>query len=380
MKNIVLGCDPLLAPLTGIGKYTRSLAIGLEQHQYVNELELFAHGKFFQRSLVDDCNNTKIETSSVQVQPSLLQRLRIKLGQSNLATSVYSKVMPYAERYALRHHQECLFHSPNFLLPNFSGKKVVTIHDLSTLKFPEFHPASRVSLVNNAISNSLELADHIITDSRFIRDELINEYSVAKSKVSAVHLGVDDCFYPRTEQECQETLEKYHVQYKNYFLFVSTIEPRKNVVNLLAAYEKYRASVKQPLPLLMIGGKGWQSEKEHSKISQLEQKGYVSYLGYVPESALPVLYAGAKGLLFPSLYEGFGLPVAEALQSGVQVLTSKNSSMVEFSPGTSVFVEPRSVTDIADGIVKLHEDGQQVEARFDWQNTVNKTIEVYKKI
>lgn len=374
--KVVLGCDPLLAPLTGIGHYTQQLGAELIKSDQVNKLELFAHGKFYGHELLLGSENP---AGSQKVNGTLWTALRSNLASSNLAVSLYSKFIPLIEKRALRHKGEYVFHSPNFMLPSHGGKRIVTIHDLSTIVHPEFHPSSRVKLVNNAIEQSVRYADHIITDSEYIKRQLCETFALSPGKVTSIHLGVSDQYFPRNAALCSSVISTYGLVYKQFLLFVSTIEPRKNVLRLLQAFQLYRESNNEGLPLVLIGGYGWNNEEEHKKIRELEAKGWIKYLGYVKQSDIPFLYAASKGLIFPSLYEGFGLPVAEAMQSGTSVVTSENSAMSEFSAEEVYQVNPHDVESIKDGIVSLVQSQTQSKpVIFDWSSCVKSTIDVYR--
>ncbi len=375
--KVILGCDPLLAPLTGIGHYTKQLGAGLLRSNQIEALELFAHGKFYGHELLIE-SDAPAPVEPKQVKSKIWSALRGNLARSNAAVSLYSKLMPIIEKRALQNKGEYVFHSPNFLLPNHGGKRIVTIHDLSTVVHPEFHPSSRVKLVNNAIEQSVKYADHIITDSEFIKRQLCEIFALSPGKVTPIHLGVSDQYFPRNQSQCTSVLKKYGLAYKQFLLFVSTIEPRKNLLRLLQAFQLYRESNNGGGPLVLIGGPGWNNDEEHKKIRELEAKGWVKYLGYVKQSDIPFLYAASKGVVFPSLYEGFGLPVAEALQSGTSVVTSENSSMSEFSGEETYQVNPYDVESIKNGIVALvHNQNLPKPVIFDWKSSVKSTIAVY---
>jgi len=374
--RVILGCDPLLASLTGIGNYTQQLGLGLLEHNKVKELALFAHGKFYNHELLFDA---KVSDEPQNVNRGIFAGLRSNLARSSIAVSLYSKLIPIIERHALRNKADYVFHSPNFLLPNHCGKRIVTIHDLSTMVHPEFHPPSRVNLVNNAIEHSVKYADHIITDSEFIKRQICEGFGLSSKRVTAIHLGVSKDYHPRTKEQCTQVLSTYGLKYKDFLLFVSTIEPRKNILCMLKAYSLYREKHPNGLPLILIGGTGWNSEKEHKLIKSLEHRGWVKYLGYVRQLHVPILYAGSKGLIFPSLYEGFGLPVAEAIQSGVPVITSKNSAMSEFSDNNCLLIEPFDIVEFSSKIKELSESNFVIRPKkFDWGKTINKTLSTYK--
>lgn len=380
--KVILGCDPLLAPLTGIGQYTNELAKGLNKSTEIDCLKFFAHGKFYTEDIIqiEGCESTKNFDSPSSL--NFFGKLRATLSKSGLMVSAYGKMIPIFEKYKLKEYKNCILHSPNFILPEFEGKKVVTIHDLSTVKFPEFHPKARVNFVNQAIDKSIKSAAHIITDSEFIKSELIRDFCVKEDSISAIHLGVNDTFYPRKQEQCAHILEHYKLDYSNYFLFVSTIEPRKNLLRLLTAFENYRKKNQQGIPLIIIGSEGWNSAEEHKKIKELVSKGWVKYFGYVPQAHLPIIYSGAKAMLFPSLYEGFGLPVAEALQSGIHVMTSVNSSMSEFAKYNTLLVNPFDIDDIEKNIYQLSQcSNKNITIQyFDWRKTCDDVIAVYKKL
>ncbi|WP_100912590.1 glycosyltransferase family 4 protein [Pseudoalteromonas spongiae] len=384
--KVILGCDPLLAPLTGIGNYTQQIAKGLASSERVDEFKLFAHGKFFSDDIYAD---NKIDTVSIANSSTLLAQARSSLAKSELAVSIYSKVVPLIEKVKLTGYQDFVFHSPNFILPNFSGRKIVTIHDLSTLKFPQFHPASRVKFVNAAIERAVKSAEHFITDTEFIRNELIHDFALPAEKVSAIPLAASKHYSVKSEGECTQVLSRFDLHYRGFFLFVSTIEPRKNLMAILEAMEAYASLNKHYFPLVIVGGKGWNSDAIHTKIEHLQRKGVVRYFGYVEQHYLEVLFSSAKALVFPSQYEGFGLPVLEAMQSGTPVLTSCDSAMSEVVGQAGILVQHEDPNDIKQGLVKLSYDdgfvtsitrkGLHRASEFSWKKTVEKTLDVYEK-
>jgi glycosyltransferase involved in cell wall biosynthesis len=387
--RIILGCDPLLMPLTGIGHYTRQIGCGLANNEEVEILKLFAHGSFFSAELLKAADDNETNGHK-EVKLGWLAKLRMTLAASKTVVKLYQLVTPHIMGFALRNHSEYIFHSPNFSLPPFGGKKIVTIHDLSTIRFAHCHPPARVQFVNQAIRDSVNEADHIITDSQLVKDEIIEYFSVVESKVTVIPLGADASFHPRTAKHCHQVLSVNQLEYNRYFLFVSTLEPRKNIENLLTAYQYYRHHTPNGLPLVLVGGKGWNSDAIHLKVQSLIAKGWVKYLGYVPQYQVPVLYSGARALLFPSTYEGFGLPVLEAMQSGTAVLTSKNSAMAEITLDSAILVAPEDVSQMATFIEALAQDDQLLETlvskgleratHFSWQKSVSDTLSVYQRI
>jgi len=377
-------------PLTGIGHYTQQIGQGLLSAECVKDFKLFAHGKFFNQSLLKGKPLSVLSKDDVVQEPNLFARTRIRLAFSPFTVKTYQTIFPYIEKWSLRHANDSLFHAPNFMLPNFEGRKVATIHDLSTLRFPQHHPKARVDFVNHAINHALEHAVHIITDSDFIRSELIDLLGADSSKVTTVHLSADPVFKPRTKDLCELTLNKYDLNFEGYFLFVSTIEPRKNLHNLLQSFINYRAQSPHGLPLVIVGGDGWHNDSLLHTIKELQHKGWVKRLGYVPQADMPVLFSGGKALLFPSTYEGFGLPVLESMQSGLPVLTSTNSSMSEIIDDCGLLVDKDDVEGMTQNIISLAENtdllsqlsqmGLGKARSFSWDKCVKDTIGVYKSV
>jgi glycosyltransferase involved in cell wall biosynthesis len=337
--------------------------------------------------LADTSQSPSINNDKTQA-PSLFSQARTRLSPSPMVVKTYQTVFPYIEKWTLRDSSASFFHASNFMLPNFEGRKVATIHDLSTLRFPQHHPKARVDFVNHAINHALEHADHIITDSDFIKSELIDMLVADSSKLTTVPLGAEPGFKPRSKEVCETTLRKYDLNFEGYFLFVSTIEPRKNLHNLLQSFIHYRDKNPYGLPLVIVGGDGWHNSSLLNTIDDLQHKGWVKRLGYVPQADMPILFSGGKALLFPSTYEGFGLPVLEAMQSGLPVLTSKMSSMSEIIEDCGLLVDKDDVEGMTEGIVSLAENKDLttrlsqkgiIRARFfSWEKCVRDTLAVYR--
>ena len=274
------------------------------------------------------------------------------------------------------------------MLPDFPGRRVVSILDLSTYRYPEHHPEARVRFVNQHIEKSIKHADHIITISNLVKGEIVERFRYPEERITVTYLGADDSFRPLSENEFLEDSQTLKLVYKGYFLFVSSIEPRKNLDRLLNAYIAYRNSCStEPLPLIVTGIPGWKSHNLHSRLKQLQTQSDVRYLGYVDQSLLPTLMAGARALLYPSLYEGFGLPVLEAMQSGTAVITSQETAMAEIGGDAVLQVDPQNTGAMAEAIASLASDEEAVNAlsrkgteqakQFSWQRCAEQTLAAY---
>ena len=392
--RLVMGGESLEGPLTGIGQYTYHLAKGILASPDIEDLKFQVHGKLREpESLMAACGNSvsgvRPPSAKLSIPNQLLGKARSIAGRSNLAVELYRRLMPRLERYTLRHYLKSdIYHSPNYILPEFPGKTVVSILDLSTYRYPEHHPQARVQFVNGHIERAVKTADHIITISEFVKAEIIERFQVPESRITVTYLGADSRFRPMSEPEFNEQASGLGLGYKDYFLFTSSIEPRKNLDRLLDAYLAYRAeSTEHPLPLIITGNPGWKSQHTHERLQLLQSKGFVKYLGHVEQQILPVLVAGARAVLYPSLYEGFGLPIIEAMQSGTATMTSRGTSMEEISGDASLLVNAIDVAEMADAITSLANQpestallgsrGLDNAKAFSWANCANQTIEAY---
>lgn len=209
-------------------------------------------------------------------------------------------------------------------------------------------------------------------------------------KVSSVYLGVEPCFRPYTYAECRTVLQKYALEYKQFNLVVATIEPRKNFEGIIKAFNELPISLKKAYPLIIVGDKGWLSEEIHNAINQLIEAGYAQRLGYVDDADLPMLYAAAALFIYPSFYEGFGLPVLEAMASGTCVLTANNSSLSEVAGQACMQVDAHSTAQLTEAWHALLSDealreeyaqlGVEQAKTFTWEKCVKETIEIYENV
>jgi O-antigen biosynthesis alpha-1,3-rhamnosyltransferase len=282
-----------------------------------------------------------------------------------------------------------LYHEPTYLLLNERIPAVVTVHDLSFVHFPETHPAGRVRVLNRRLPRSLALARAVITDSLAVREEIIAHYNLPAEKVHAIPLGVSPRFRPRSAVELAPALQRLELVAGNYLLSVGTLEPRKNLVRTVRAYSSLPVDLRRRFPLVIVGAVGWHESAIVKELEPLAQSGEARVLSYVSDDLLPLLYAGARAVLYPSLYEGFGLPIAEAMASGAPALTSNAGCMRELAEGAAVLVEPMDVASIAQAMRRLLEDhselarlrtaGLERAEQLTWRRCAEETLRVYRQ-
>lgn len=381
--KIIISIDPIRFPLTGIGRYTYELIRHLKQHDAIADLAYFSG-----RRIVDELP-TKNQTS-VGVGDAGFSTLKRWVQRNPVASEAYRQLLPFIQRHALKDYADYLYHGPNFYLPATPGLKVATFHDLSPFTWAHCHPPERVRFMQKEIGRTLKTADALITDSEHTRKELAEYFSWPIERIHTVPLASSPEFFPREAHEVQQVLAKYGLKPGQYSLYVGTIEPRKNLIALLDAYSRLPINLRQRWPLILAGYKGWQSDAIHARIHQSEREGWARYLGFTPAEHLPLLYSGARLFVFPSHYEGFGLPVLEAMSSGVPVVCSNSSSLPEVVGDVALMTAPDDVAGFTALLRRGLEDdnwrsqasalGIDRAALFSWAGCAQATTDVYRSV
>lgn len=377
--KVILNVDAITGPLTGIGNYANQLACKLPSNPEIEEFKLYSSHQWIKDS--DHALKANQTLASLRKNiPLKGTALKLYTWQKNLWFKNKSK--PFAKDYIL--------HSPNYLLMPFDGPCVTTIHDLSFIRYPETHPKERVSLLEKELPKSIQQADAIITDSEYIKMEVQQILNVPEEKIHVVPLGVSKDFYPHTDIQNKPVLKKYKLDNLKYLLAVATLEPRKNLNSLIDAYLLMPKKTRQEYKLVIVGAKGWLSKNLLKRIELLVSRGDIISLGYIHSEDLPHIYSASYGFVLPSLYEGFGLPILEAMAAGIPVLTSTASSLPEVAAGAAILTNANDIEDISSGMIKLIEDhqwrksaiiqGRNRANEYTWDNCINNTIKVYRHI
>ena len=376
--KVILSVDALQPTLTGVGRYALELARRLKTDSRVEDVRYWHLHQW-----IDDVDGLLVDGGrgrNRKWKPS-------RLVKNDYTVSLHRRWCSYRAAREINRTPDWIFHSPNFTLPAFSGKCVVTIHDLSAFRYPDFHPCDRVELMHREVPVALHRAEHIIAVSEFTRREIADYFGVADARITAIPNGVGSTFRPRAVEDVAPMLGKHGLVHGTYVLFVGTIEPRKNVLQLLRAYSSLEPSTRAKLPLVLAGAQGWNSEEVHDAIRIAEGEGWARYLGYLPDEEVSALLSGALCFVYPSLYEGFGLPVLEAMASGIPVVTSIGSAMAEVANGAALLIDPNDVRSITEGMRAAIEDsswralaasrGVEVARAYTWKNTVKRTVDLY---
>ncbi len=285
-----------------------------------------------------------------------------------------------------------LTHFFNYIVPpGVNGKTVVTVHDMVYKAFPETVRARTKYMLDTGLKRSMKRADIIVTDSEFSKSEILKYFPQHEAKIRVVPCGVDlrkfrPCETPERIPEVKKSLEIEG----DYFLYLGTIEPRKNLERLIEAYHAFTQKVSDAPKLVLAGGKGWLYDSIFAKVKELKLDKQVIFTKYVPTADMNSLMCGALAFVFPSIYEGFGMPPLEAMACGVPVLASGEASLPEVTGDCAVICDAFSVESITDGLYRLYSDenlrrdlsrrGLERAQTFTWENSAEILYNVYREL
>jgi alpha-1,3-rhamnosyl/mannosyltransferase len=379
--NVLFGADAIRYPLTGIGRYAYELGSRLPGATGIESVRYFRDGGVH---------------SGLPKRPDIGRTERAGVGLRRLAGSLpmlaeaYHRFAVVLQERSLREFRDYVFHGPNYYLPVHSGPCVATFHDLSVFKWPDCHPAARVRHMQKELPRAIKRAQVLLTDSEFTRQEVSAYFGWPLNRIVVAPLAASSDYHPMAPAEAAPVLSRWGLCFGAYSLFVGTLDPRKNIDLLLDAYERMPNLLRGRIPLVVAGFEGWKSEKTIARLRAGERAGWARYLGFVDETSLPSLYAGARVFLYPSRYEGFGLPVLEAMAAGGPVICSDAASLPEVTGGTdgAVLVASGDADAFYDALIRALEDdawcenardrGLERAKHFSWDKTVSATLTAYK--
>lgn len=393
--KIGIDCRSILNPekgeAGGVGHYVYQLVRHLLQIDKKNEYVLFFDQKIKDKKLK-------------------------KFSQENVKTVfhpfyLYSQFVPpqFSTRLydaAIEKENLDVFHLPR--LPHsprkIKTKSVLTIHDLSVFRLPKIFSEKEINNERNKLSLALSFVDRVIAVSKSTQKDLSELFNFSPEKIDVIYHGLDERFLKRkTEKEIEEVKEKYNIK-NNYILFLSPLENRKNICRIVQAFDLLKEEIKKDpqkfssvlgknknIQLVLAGKPGSAQNKIKNKINISSHKEDIILANYVQPDNLGALFAGAKVFVFPSLYEGFGLPIIEAMSANIPIITSNLSSMPEIAgAGNAIFVDPYQVTEISQALIdllsqpalrdKIIANYQSKIKEYNWRKTAEKTLEVYKEL
>ncbi len=383
MKIVFDGTPVCPEQLTGIGMHEKEICRALIKLHPENEYT-------FNYFSLKDCAGKKQRMKAYEADN--VRTKSFPLLTDGMYKLIYG-IVPIPYKW-LFHGKPNITHFFNFIIPpGVKGKKLCTVHDLAFRRYPETVALKTRKMLEYRLGSTVKKADHIFVVSEFTKQELAELYNVPESKMTVLYAGVDFDMYKRIErsEKTDALLDKAGVSDGDYFFYLGTLEPRKNLTRLMGAYAdtvKRLTAEGKKAPDLVLGGKaGWYYGEIFDRMEKEGISGKVKRLGYISDEEKSIFYARAKAFVFPSLYEGFGMPVAEAMACGTPVLTSNVASLPEVTGGNAVECDPLSESSIADGLYslstdeglcrKLSEEGEAWSKRFTWEASAEKMYRVY---
>jgi glycosyltransferase involved in cell wall biosynthesis len=380
--RVVINGLAALKPKTGVGHHVANLAASLAATSSDDVFTLYPGRRM--AAVVRRLNRPPTATGPTRrPNPGLVSR---GLGFAKATAKAASRFhfAAYTRTFGFD-----LYHEPNFVPFPSDLPTVVTVHDLSVIRFPDWHPADRVRSHEKRFASGLCQAVHVIVVSETVRREVIALLGVPADRVTAVPNGVGPAFRPLPAAEVEAVRARLGLP-QRYYLCVGTIEPRKNVGTAMRAFADLPAEVRESCPLVLVGPWGWRSDAERAYFEGVGRDRGIRHLGYVADADLPALYAGAAGLVYPSHYEGFGLPPLEMLACGGAVLASTADAVREVCGSYAALIEPEDLSGWRSAMLRLATDAEFRDglrrggiahaARFTWERVAEETAAVYRHV
>jgi glycosyltransferase involved in cell wall biosynthesis len=343
---------------TGVGRYTMCLLDNLCE-QYANKAEFILFG-------LKETPPSLAAHDNIQIAPE-------SAPHSGLRAHIWEQV---CFPLALRNYNIDVLHTPAGAPPISNIPSVTTIHDISPISHPEWFSKRYVALYRLLTAHTARTTDQIITVSKFARDEIAERYPKTRKRIVSIYNGV-------TERDWGAGKEVDVLLDREYFLFVGAMNPRKNLQTLIESYRVYRNRTDDPIELVLAG-----PDRDVFASSNLPRTAGVRTFGFVPEDQLVWLYRNATAFVFPSLYEGFGLPIIEAMSAGTPVITSDRGAMAEVAGDAALLVDPNNATALANALLRVTTDpiirdnlasrGPVRASEFTWRRAAERTMEVYQ--
>lgn len=371
--RVAIDVSPAVHHRAGLGRYAQELTAALldapSEHEYV----AFYHQRA--GAQVDPpLDRLPHLTTSLSVKP---WRMRALLG--HLTGLAEDRLLPGID----------LFHATDHLLPRLNRVKTVfTLHDLIFRLYPETHKPLNRWFLTRAMPQFLRSANAVIAVSKNTKRDAVRFYDLDEAKIHVIYEGVNPRFCPAPAEDVAR-VRRTHGLPERFILSLGTFEPRKNLTVLLEAYQ-HLLDQGSELRLVIAGKKGWLYRGFFERLHDLGLEDQLVFPGFVPEADLPALYSAAEMFVFPSLYEGFGLPVLEAMACGTAVVSSNAASLPEVAGDAALMVDPHSVGDLVQAISTLSENenlrqeleakGQRQAKKFSWEKTARETLDVYQSV
>jgi len=383
MFKVCLDATPIRDKPSGVGVYTLNLIKALDQLQ---ESENFKLDIYFQPTFKNWLSrNFSANTAIKSYSPHCLP---IPVTVTNALMKFPNPLLAYFARSLDR--PDVVHGTDHFVYPHPTSRNIMTIHDLTFVKYPDYVPTI-VKTYLDRIKNCLKFTDAIITFSENTKRDLVELLKSDPDKIYVTYQASRYHIDYLTHQQIEEL--KVSVSYdftKPYFLFVSTLEPRKNVIGLIQAFDYLKQNYKIEHQLILIGQTGWKYQPILDMINQSPYRTEIHRLNYLSDDLVALFYTQAEAFIYPSFYEGFGLPVLEAMTLGAPVITSNSSSLPEITGDSAFLINPNDSMELAEAMLNLIRDrvlrdnlifkGKEQANKFSWEKTAQATLNVYRSI
>jgi alpha-1,3-rhamnosyl/mannosyltransferase len=378
--RVIVNQSTALGAKTGIGHYTFQVLRGVKELAADDSFEVFPPtwwGKVQRLAVSLRPGSNQFEASTWKT--ALSNRLR-RLGEHTL--NGYLRLANWWKKYDL-------YHEPNSIPLPSTIPTVATMHDLSALLHPQWHPADRVRFFERGLESGLKQCRHLLAVSEFTRREVIRVLNFPAERISCTPLGVRPDLHPLPAEKVAPAVRHMGLP-PQYLLFVGTLEPRKNPLLLMRAYCDLPAAVRERCPLVLAGSWGWNAGEFAAYYQDEARRRGVVHLGYVPDQDLAAIYGAARALVFPSFYEGFGLPPLEMMACGGAVLASTAASVVEVVGRKAHLLAPDDFAGWRDAMRRVIVDDDwhaalrsgvtDLAREFSWQRCARQTLQVYRSV
>jgi glycosyltransferase involved in cell wall biosynthesis len=400
--GVVIGANSLLGHRSGIGRMTLEIIDAVRGRPELGGLLLLMAGKFHEpESVLAGLDAVSAEPEDAPPAAAAPTRRPIAMrAKASIAGVPGVQRLRVVKRRLIQHAMlaelraagggRIVYHEPNMIPQRFgAGPTVVTVNDLSWHHHPEYHPKERLDWIDAHIRRALAEATRFVAISRFTADALTQEFGIAPAMIDVVPLAASSAFAPMTEAAAAPALQRYGLHDRSYVLTVSTLEPRKNFDRLVAAHLLLPPALRRKHPLVVVGGSGWGTTLETPGAEQARRDGTLRLFGHVADEHLVALYARSAAFAYVSIYEGFGLPLIEAMAAGSPVLASSTTATGETAGDAAILADPLDVEQIAAGLRRLLEDealadayrarGLAHAAGFTWDRTATALIDTWRR-
>lgn len=379
--NVFLDAQPLLGTRSGIARYVECL------YRDLCKLDDQLHITLAFNRIAKGIDRSQLQLDTTTTHLIRNSRYPYKVIRRFMKPNpLYS--IPYD--WGILHKKADIFHGTNFIYhPIGHGRTVITIHDLAYMKFPESTSDRIYRHHTRWVPYSAQRADHIIADSSQTKQDIVDLLNIAPDKVDVILIAADDHFRPLPEHIYRPLIEKYNLP-ERYYLFVGTVEPRKNLLGLVQAYHLLKQNHSIAEKLVIVGAKGWKFSPIFEWIQQHGLDNDIIFTGFVEDDDLVAIYNGATLFVMPSIYEGFGIPILEAMQCGIPVIGSNVSSIPEVIGTSGMMVAPDDYEGWAQAMYRLATDESvhrhyaaeslKRAEQFNWRKVATQTKQVYDKV